>query len=296
MLKISIDGNDVEVAKHLLNFSYNDCTAEEVDSIEFSYINLYQVKIASHIKASITIGNANMEFGSFEVASIDHDLVSNIYKLSANQVTGWQTSYSRAFEKTTIQAIVNQLAGEMGLQAKVNDKRAVDYLAQSNQSNYAVLSDLALKYHSYFNIKSGQLVFSQVEPTTSADYSFKLADFNSFSLKKEAKQAYQSIKMLVPNTKDNTTKELVAGSGEPQKTMQLSPMADGEAMKYGEAQLAKLNAGSLSGSFSLPGRIIYAGTSFKLEDSLYKDRLFTINKLTHTINMNWQISGDFSAN
>ena len=296
MIELKLAGQPLDLSGRLIAFEYEDNTGTDVDNIKIRFLDLPQLKIGTELTASLqTDSSSKLDLGAFTIINKTHDLKTDIFTVSGNILTDWTKKYSRSFSETELRTIVEKIAKELNLKAHILIDQPIDYLAQSDISNYAFLDQLARDYNAFFNIKGGELVFKEKTAFSNEDKLFlSLNQFSSFKLKASAKEQFKSVVIEVTDTKQNLIRTVKWGQGEPQKTIKTGLLSEQQALNLAKAKLASLNEMVLQGDFSMPGRPLFAGTHFKLQDSNY-DHNFRINQLSHKITTDWQLSGQFTS-
>lgn len=161
---------------------------------------------------SLSIGS--LPCGTFEVdepepsGSRDGGDIFSISGLSIYTTGDLRTKRSKAYEKTTLKKIVNQVAGRNGLEVSGEiDEVKIDRATQNNERDLKFLGRLAKKYNHVFSIKGTKLVFAKIEDLETAPPVFWLVhgmnDDIDWSLSERMTGLYKEAKISYKDTANN---------------------------------------------------------------------------------------------
>ncbi len=192
------------------------------------------------------------------------------------------------YEYISIKDICSQIATRNDIKIKCDyDDVYPISIAQSGESDLHFLNRIAKDLNAIFNIKNNTLVFlKKIKENKKSDalprYIIDVKNNTSLSTTALGKTIYKSCKSTWHDTKDNEVKNVVVGSGTPQIQNKGSFKSTADAKLKAEALLQRALAGTIKGSLSVPGQIMFAGGIVEIINSLEDDGEYSITKASHT--------------
>ncbi len=305
--KILANGKDVTATlkKENHSISFKDEANENADELTIEVGGAFaRPQYEDELKLYLGYGDELIFCGLFLVGEVEEtdEYILNISATSVNFSNSLKEKRDITYEKVSIKDICTQIAGRGGLDVKSDfDDIHIVSLAQSGESDLHFLNRLAKEHNSIFNIKNGTLIFTKkIKNDKKNDelpsYTIHKDNTHPGSLKMKfmAKKYHNSCKSVWHDTKTNTAKEVVAGSGEPCLINKGSFKNDAEAMAKAKARLQKANQGLISGSLSIDGEVIFAGGVLNLVGTFKSDGEYQIKSVSHTFDSNgWVTSLEF---
>jgi phage protein D len=204
------------------------------------------------------------------------------------------------YEKVSVKDICSQIASRGGLELKSDfDDLYLASIAQNNESDLHFLNRLAKDVNALFNIKNKTLYFmKKIKDQKKSDelpkYLISATECSSLSIKHSNKTLYKSCKSTWHDTKENKTKEIIAGSGKPCLINKGSFKNEAEAKTKADATLQRANQGIVTGSLTIDGKVIFAGGVLNLVGTIEDDGEYQIKSVNHDFSVNgWNTSLEF---
>ncbi len=285
----------VQIAKNLISISFKDEANSKSDEITIKVAGEFkrpsyedELKLSFGYKDEPTIFNC----GTFIVQTTtkENDNVLTITATGADFTGSLKEKQNKTYESMSIGQIVGDIASRNGLNAKTDfDDTFILNLAQSDESDLHFLNKLAREHNAIFNIKNQSLIFKKKIKEAKKNeslptYTIDKKDTLSLSIKTSSKTLYNSCKAIWQDTKQNKTKEIISGSGEPCINMRGTFKDEADAKLKADAKLQKANQGIVSGSLSIEGGAYYAGGKLNLVGTLEDDDEYQIKSINHTYN------------
>jgi phage protein D len=181
--RITSDSGDLtaKIKAHFLSLTIednagidSDTLTIELDDVDWN-INIPKrgVKLDAYLGYK---GQALVLMGKYVVDSTDYTLAPNKLTIKAKAADVYLASKEkglkkRSFDNTTLGAVVERIAGDMGLKAAVSPEMAgieVKHIDQTDESNLHFLTRLAKKYDATAKPAGGKLVFVKTGAGTTA--------------------------------------------------------------------------------------------------------------------------------
>jgi phage protein D len=302
--KVLANDKDVtdKLQKNLKSISFIDHANDKADEITISVAGEFaRPNFKDELK--LYLGYKELIYcGLFQVLEPTR---TNNYELSI-KATGVKISDTLkekrdiTYESISVTNICSQIAARNNLKIKCDlDDVYPLSIAQSGESDLHFLNRLSKDYNAIFNIKNNTLVFlKKIKENKKSDtlprYKIDVKNNTSLNIVALGKTIYKSCKSVWHDTKDNEVKSVIVGSGTPQILNKGSFKNAAEAKLKAEALLQRALAGTISGSLSVPGQIMYAGGIIELINSLEDDGEYSITKASHTLDgKGWKTDIDF---
>jgi len=303
--KLLANDKDVTAAlqKELISLTFKDEENNKADELTIKVGGEFaRPKYEDELKLYLGYGDDLVYCGLFKVQTSTRS-DNNILTISATGVNFSSILKEKrdvTYEKISIKGICKQIADRNVLKLKSDfDDVAILSIAQSNESDLHFLNRLAKDYNAIFNIKNDTLIFTKKikENKKNEDlpsYTISANEVRTLSIKHSNKTLYKSCKSIWHDTKENKTKEVVVGFGEPVLINKGNFKNEAEAKAKAQAKLERAVQGLVSGSLSMAGEVIFAGSTLNLIDTLEDDGEYRIRTVNHNFTSDgWTINLEF---
>lgn len=302
--KITANGNDITkiLKENQVSISFKDEANSKADELTLTVIDGFaRPKYEDELELYLGYDNELSFCGSFKVQSTTRTK-NNTLSISATGVdfsNSLKEKRDITYEHISVKDICSQIAKRNNLELKSDyDDIIFQSLAQSNESDLHFLNRLAKEMNSIFNIKNNTLIFTKKIKENKKNeelpaYLISADECTSLSIKHSNKTLYKSCKSIWHDTKENKTKTVIAGSGEPSLLNKSTFKNEAEALIKATAKLEKANQGIVSGSLAKDGEIIFAGGKLNLIDTFEDDGEYQIKSVSHEFSDSWEIKLEF---
>jgi phage protein D len=299
--------NDKDVTntlqKELISITFKDEENDNADELTIKVAGEFaRPQYEDELKLYLGYGDDLVYCGLFTVQTSKRN-DNNILTISATGVNFSSILKEKrdiTYEKISIKDICQQIASRNNLKTKSDfDDVSILSIAQSNESDLHFLNRLAKSYNAIFNIKNDTLIFTHKIKNNKKNkdlpsYTVSADEVSTLSIKHSNKTLYKSCKSIWHDTKENKTKEIVVGVGEPILTNKGNFKNEAEAKSKAQAKLERAVQGLVSGSLSMAGEVIFAGGTLNLIDTLEDDGEYRIKSVNHSFTSSgWTISLNF---
>jgi uncharacterized protein len=270
--QITADGTDItaQINDRLLEISVTDEAGMKADALDIRIDDRDGVVVLPRqgAKLSVSMGykGASLAFmGTFisdEITLSSFPMTMAIRAQSADIAGPIKEPKTRNWDKITVQAILEKIAGEHGLKPAIDKaKGAFNYkhLAQTNESDLHLITRLAKEHDAIAAIKDGNLVFAAKGAGKSASGSalsvrnLVPGDITSWSVTLTNRDKYKSVSAFWQDKKKAKKQEVKAGSGEPIYSIRNVYPTKEEAEKGVKSKLDEFTRGSDKLSITMPG-------------------------------------------
>jgi len=305
--KIIANDKDITTTlkKELISLTFKDEANKKADELTLRVGGDFKrPQFEDTLKLYLGYGEDLIYCGSFSIQNSTR-IGNNILSISATGVDFSNVLKEKrdiTYEKISIKQICKQIADRNVLKLKSDfDDVMILSIAQSSESDLHFLDRLAEDYNAIFNIKNDTLVFTHKikankinEDLPAYTISANECLSNTPSIKYSNKTLYKSCKSIWHDTKENKTKEVTVGVGEPVLINKGSFKNAAEAKLKAQAKLERATQGLITGSLSLDGDVIFAGGKLILIDTLEDDGEYQIKSVNHNFSSNgWIINLEF---
>lgn len=179
--QVRVDGNDISgtLRPRLMHMTITDNRGFSADTIEIALDDsdgkLAMPRRGATLQASIGWqGGSLVDKGTFKIDEVEHGGAPDVLTIrgkSADLRGGMNKLRERSWHFETIGAIVEQLAARYGLTPSVSDAfkgMVIDHIDQTNESDLAFLTRLAIEQDAIATVKSGRLMFIKAGNGTTA--------------------------------------------------------------------------------------------------------------------------------
>ena len=302
IVELTIDGESVEI-EDILSLTFSDSAGVKSDKVSLKVMPYFK-KPPPGAKLELVFKTLKdgkeietLEAGLFHVQTVTR---SNAKDLSFS-ATGVEfnekqkVKNSHHYQNTKLSSIVEIVAGRLGHKVKFEaDDVDIKSLNQTNESDINFLDRISKEYNCFFSIKNDYVYFVNKDsddlPVTQIDVS----RCSSSSLKHSSKLFYRSCEASWHDTNTAKIKRVVFGDGEPVLKIKGAYIDEDDAMTKAKAKLKSVNKGTVSGSLSLKGIRVYAGTKVELVNT-YRgedDGVYSVVSCNHSYSRNsgWNCS------
>lgn len=277
-----------EIAPHLISCTYTDKVHGEADEIEVELQDkdgLWRGPwCPEHGDAvSLAIGYRSGQLvpcGAFEIDEPGAEMgrggdTFRFRGLSAPVSKSLRTRKTKGYEKQSLKAIAEKVAGEHGLSV-VGTPPAVEFERQTQrrERDLEFLSRLADSYGAYFSVRGKRLIFADRDELHRRDpvFTFRAGsdDYITASLKKPAHKTFSKAKI---SYYDGNHKKTIKAEVEDDKvktgdTLKIDERVENEAQanKRAKSELQKANLKKLGATLVIPGNpLVVAGQIVALD-------------------------------
>lgn len=289
--QVTVDGSDISAAirPRLMSMTITDNRGFTADTIEITLDDsdgqLAMPRRGASLRAFIGWqGSALVDKGTYQIDEVEHSGSPDVLTIrgkSADLCGGMNKLRERSWHQSTVGSIVEQVATPYALTPCVGEafkSQQVDHIDQTNESDLAFLTRLAVQCDAIATVKSGRLIFIKAGQGTTASgmplpaititrqdgdqHRFSVADRDAYTgvtaywqdnkaaekkkveVKRKKKAAKKEEQALPPgvavNKKEN---ELLVGSSENVKELRHVYASQANAMRAARAEWEKLQRG-----------------------------------------------------
>lgn len=270
--RLTVDGQDVTSAinPRLISLSVTAKRDEEADTLELA-LDASDGRLGLPPKGAIVTvelgwkGEGLISVGSFKVTARGHrgppDTIT-VRGESADFTATFRVREERAWDGKTVGEVLQAVAGRQGLKASIAPELAaktVGNLAQSRQSDAALLRRLGRQFDAVATIKAGTLIFSPIGANATAGGSpippFEimrgLGDGHDYQ--DADREAYSGVSAAYHDDDEAERKRVkVGGDGDGKvKRLARTYATEDDAKNAAQAELSRLQRGAATFSFTL---------------------------------------------
>lgn len=278
------------IAKNLISLSFKDEAGIVSDEITLSvYGTFKRPKYQDKLKLWLGYKESGLWYcGSFAVQSSERtESTTTITATGVDFSGGLKKKKNRAWEKVSLKEIVERIAKEHGLSAICDyGEIKIAYTGQHDMSDLAFLKKFAKDFDAVFNVKDNQIIFlrkGNEGKSAIPSSAISLKECSSYRIKYSNKTLYGSCKAVWHDTKENTIKEVVVGSGGEQIKLEQSFKNAAEAKEKAKAKLERANSGIVSGSLEIYGSKVFAGGILTLSEAGGDEGEYRIKSVNHSL-------------
>lgn len=305
--RVVLDGQDLtsRIAPRLLELTLTEAKGGEADELNLR-IHDHDGRMAlpkKGVTLSVAIGlqgEGLVDKGTFTVDEVEHsgspDVIS-VRARSAALATPMRSRKERSWHATTLGAIVREIAGEHGLQAKVAPALAgiaIQHLDQAGESDVHLLNRLGKEHDAVATVKAGALLFMPIGQGTSAGGTAlpraKIlrsdGDQHRYaSADRESK--YSGVRAYWNDRKGARRQSVLVGKDDNEKRLQRTFASEAEARRAASAEWNRVQRSAATMSYTLAlgradlypeQRVDLAGFKPEIDSTPW-----LVAKVTHTI-------------
>lgn len=274
--RLTVDGQDMTdtINPRLIELTVTAKRDDDADTLEFA-LDATDGRLALPKKgAMVTVelgfkGEALVSLGSFKVTGRAHagppDKIT-VRGESADFTATFRVREDRSWDGKTVGEVLSAVAGRQGLKASIAPELAsqsVGNLAQSRQSDAALLRRLGKQFDAVATVKAGSLIFAPIGATTTPSgaalpaFEIVRADGDGHTYQDADRDAYSEVSAAYHDDGEAKRKRVKVGDdGDADakgKTKRLARTyaSEAEAKKAAQAEMNRLKRGAATFSYSL---------------------------------------------
>lgn len=304
--RVTLDGNDLteKLRPRLLELTLTEQRGDEADELSIQ-IHDHDGRMAipsrgALIRVAIGWKDAGLvDKGSFTVDEVEHSGAPDIISIrarSADLTKPMRTRKEKSWHATTLGAILKAIAGQHGLQAKVDGTLAaiqISHLDQTNESDVHLLTRLAKRFDAVATIKAGTLLFAPIgkgetaEGTPLPDATIVRSDGDQHRYSLASRDDYTGVRAYWSDKRGATQRDVLVGDAANARRLPGTYHSEAEAKQQAEAEHRRIQRGAAKLSYTLAlGRPdLYPEQRLRLHG--FKPEIdatqWLIAKTTHTI-------------
>ena len=304
IVELSIGGKSVKI-EDILSLSFSDSAGVKSDKVSLKVMPYFpKPKPSTKLELTFkTLKNGSelesLECGLFHVQTVTR---SNTKELSFS-ATGVEFNekqkkkISYHYQKTKLSSIIDIVAGRLGHKVKFEaDDIDIKSLNQTNESDINFLDRISKFYNCLFSIKNDFIYFVNKDDDSLPLTKIDVSKCNSSSIKHSTKTFYKSCEASWHDTDTAKIKKVTFGKGEPVLKIKGTYIDEDDALVKAKSKLKSVNKGTVSGSLSLKGISVYAGTKVELVNTYMgeDDGVYSVVSCNHSYSRNsgWNCSVD----
>ncbi|MBF0195464.1 MAG: hypothetical protein HQL71_12955 [Magnetococcales bacterium] len=303
--QILANGKDItrKIADRLLSLTVVDEAGMNSDTVAIS-IDDRDSSIEfprTGAKLEVTLGYEEDKLKKTGVYTVDEVSMSwppqsmSINGKAANMLEGIKATKTRPWDNITIGDLVNKIAGEHSLIAKVGDDLAsmtIEHLDQTSESDLHLLTRLATQYDAISKPVAGKWLFVKRAQGKSVSgkelpvVSLKPKDVTSWNVTISGRAKYGSVTADWHDNLEATREIVKVGEGKPIFNLTQSFPNEAQAKTAAKAALARLKRGTGSLEITVQGNaaLMVEGVLVLKGFREGVDGRWSINRVIHTIN------------
>ncbi|HEY5804872.1 MAG TPA: phage late control D family protein [Lysobacter sp.] len=304
--RVELDGKDLtdRIRPRLLELTLTEARGGEADQLDLQ-IHDHDGRMAlpkRGVKLSVAIGwqdGGLIDKGTFRVDEVEHSGSPDIITVrarSADLTHPMRTRRERSWHDVTLGAVVRNLAGEHGLQARIAPALAsvaIAHLDQTGESDVHLLSRLGQRYDAVATVKSGALLFMPIgsgttasgAPLPGASIARASGDQHRYSL--ADRDTYSGVRAYWNHKPGANRKSVLVGDSGNAKRLRDTFNSEAEARDHARSEWNRVQRGAATLSYTLALGRADLYPEQKLRVSGFKpeidDNAWLIAKTIHTI-------------
>jgi len=296
IVELTIDGKSVNI-EDILSLSFSDSAGIKSDKVSLKVMPCFP-KPAPSVKLELTFKTLkngseieSLECGLFHVQTVTR---SNTKELSFS-ATGVEFNekqkkkISHHYQNTKLSSIIDIVAGRLGHGIKFEAEDVdIKSLNQTNESDINFLDRLSKEYNALFSIKNDYIYFVNKDDDALPVAKIDVSKCSSSSIKHSTKTSYKSCEASWHDTDTAKMKKVTFGEGTPVLKIKGTYIDEADAMVKAKSKLKSINKGTVSGSLSLKGIRVYAGTKVELVNTYQgeDDGVYSVVSCNHSYSHN----------
>lgn len=308
--RVTLDGTDLtdRIRPRLLDLTLTESRGDEADQLDLRiHDHDGRMEIPRRgVDIAVAIGwegEALVDKGRFRVDEATHEGAPDIITVrarSADLTAALRTRKERSWHGVTLGAVLRQVAGEHGLQARVAASlagTAIPHLDQAGESDANLLTRLGKRFDAAATVKAGALIFLPIgEGKTSGgvalpDFAIVRADGDRHRWAEADRDQYSGVRAYWHDKAGAQRKSVLVGESGDAKRLRATYNSEAEAREHARAEWQRLQRGAATFAYTLAlGRAdLYPemrGTLRGFGKPQIDDATWLIAKTTHTITGN----------
>lgn len=260
---LTVDGRDITptVRSRLIQLTLRECRGEEADQLEIELddsdgrLAIPPKGARISLQLGYTRGGQMADKGDYLVDEVEHggapDRLS-IRARSADLAGSMRQRTSRSWHRSTIGAIVRDVAARAGLQVSIPPDLAakpVQHIDQTNESDVHFLTRLGRLHDAVATVKKGKLIFLPIGTVANA----KGVAMPAVTITRDkgdrhryhsaARGSYTGVRAFWHDGRSATRRAAIAGNGTNIKTLKDSYATEADALAAASAERGRLERG-----------------------------------------------------
>jgi phage protein D len=271
--RILADQQDITdtIRDRLLSLRITDEAGNQPDTVELQLDDRdAQIQWPSHgAELEISLGTAQNQLtrmGLYIIDDIEHSGPPNTITIrgkAADMLASIKAPKTRSWDGITLGALVQTIAGEHGLSAKISEQLAliaIEHIDQSNESDLHLLTRLARQHGAVSKPVAGFLVFVfKGEAKSATGQQLPLVEIPKHQISRHRmtqaeRGKYQSVKAYWHDNDTAEKQSVLVGDGDPVFAIRHTYNDAQEATRAASAKLQSLLRGTATLSLTLLGR------------------------------------------
>jgi len=283
-IKCIVNGKDIsdKVRDYLVTLVVVDNDGTDADTLDMTFANYIKRPEGEDI---IKLWINDAFYGTYIVneTQTNHENLLTVSATSANFHKTLKTKKNKSHGKTTLHKLIKQVAQNHQLKTKIDfEDIPYDNVVQEKESDLHFLKRISDKYDAVFSIKNETLIFRKRDAKF-PEFKIDINDCEPWNIKHVARKKYKSCSASWRSTKENKTKKVVAGSGEPVLKVTGDYFSNTDALHVAKGSLAKSKRQTKEGTLSKEGEYLSAGATLLITGSKQDNGKYTINTVTTTV-------------
>lgn len=305
--RVVLDGTDLtdRIAPRLLGLTLTECRGGEADQLDLQ-IHDHDGKMALPKRAvtlTVSIGSklaGMVPKGTFRVDEVEYSGAPDVITIrarSADLTDAMRVRQDKSWHKTTLGAVLREVAGRHGLTPRIDDKlasTALPHLDQANESDIALLTRLGKRYDAVATVKAGCLLFTAIGSGKTATgkplptLTITRSDGDQHRYSTTDRNAYSGVRAYWNDKAGANRKSVLVGESGNAKRLRETYASAKVAREMADAEWKRLQRGesTLAYALAIGNAAIYPEmhvrvTGFKPE---IDDTQWLVAKATHSIN------------
>jgi phage protein D len=327
--KLLSDKKDITplLAANILSLTYEDKKDDETDEISFTVQGLYNNKpFGTNVELQLGFEGAPLvSYGNFTIQTIRKDYVNNTTEVratAADFTTVQKVKRTRTWERTTLPAIIIQIATENKMGYQIHDEAKKHYILSATQvgwTDLAWLSELVRKKGFYLKVWNNAIIVSTTKPEptpvqspaapTRPEKQIQIKNLYSLNVTEANRDMYGTVAIRYHDERDNSYRthhfsqldgnivahgeQIVQGKKNTIYDIEIPrPKTDAELSELAYAKLFEMQKGEKEGSFEAEGQDIRTGDILSIE----KVGKITVTSVSHLLTPSgYTITVDFEG-
>ena len=290
--EIKINGISVNI-EDILSLTFSDSAGVKSDKIS--------LKVMPNFKKPKPLDKIEVTLKSYYQGTIKEELNCGLfYTMNISRTNNKSLSFSGTgieyndrqkeklsfhYSNTKLSSIVKIISDKLSLKMNFKmDDIEIKSLNQTDESYINFLHRLAKDYNCLFSIKDNYLFFVDKDYKDIPIKDISVIDCSSSNIKHSHKTFYKSCEASWHDINTSKTKKVTFGNGTPILKIKGAFINENDAMTKAKAKLKSVNKGTVSGSLSLKGIRVYAGTKVNLVNTYNKenDGIYSVISCSHS--------------
>lgn len=268
--RVILGGEDLtdRLKPRLLELSLNEARSGEADQLDLK-LHDHDGQLAlprRGVLLSVALGwqdEGLIDKGTFTVDELEHSGSPDVLTLrarSADLTHPMRTRRERSWHQTTLGEILDGIAGEHGLAARISPALAsiaMDHIDQANESDVHLLTRLAKRFDAVATVKAGRLLFAPIgsgqSPSGIALPTARIQrqDGDQHRYAMADRDSYSGVKAVWNSKKHARHHAVVVGGGDNLKELREVYSTEAQARDHAQAAWNRIQRGTATLSYTL---------------------------------------------